>query len=110
MGPRKVKKEILLLLNQDSLEIIEDKLSQYTESDVIGSLFSAICSVDETCKWHGVSSFGFVVSRLAVKDIEAARIIMRRFLWSLNDESGGIGWGAPEAMAEIMLLSDTLFT
>ena len=27
---------------------------------------------------------------------------MRRFLWSLNDESGGIGWGAPEAMAEIM--------
>lgn len=27
---------------------------------------------------------------------------MRRFLWSLNDESGGIGWGAPESMAEIM--------
>ncbi len=27
---------------------------------------------------------------------------MRRFMWSLNDESGGIGWGAPEAMGEIM--------
>jgi len=23
-------------------------------------------------------------------------------MWSLNDESGGIGWGAPEAMGEIM--------
>jgi hypothetical protein len=23
-------------------------------------------------------------------------------MWMLNDESGGIGWGAPEAMAEIM--------
>jgi hypothetical protein len=27
---------------------------------------------------------------------------MRRYIWSLNDESGGIGWGAPEAMAEAM--------
>jgi len=27
-------------------------------------------------------------------------VIMRRLMWSLNDESGGIGWGAPEAMAE----------
>ena len=27
---------------------------------------------------------------------------MRRLMWMLNDESGGIGWGAPEAMAEAM--------
>ena len=39
---------------------------------------------------------------MAEKDMEAARVVMRRFLWSLNDESGGIGWGSPEAMAEIM--------
>jgi hypothetical protein len=42
------------------------------------------------------------MSDLADKNMEAARIVMRRFMWSLNDESGGIGWGAPEAMAEIM--------
>ncbi|MFQ5484424.1 MAG: DVU0298 family protein, partial [Desulfobacterales bacterium] len=40
--------------------------------------------------------------RLAQRDIESARIIMRRLMWHLNDESGGIGWGAPEAMGEIM--------
>jgi hypothetical protein len=45
---------------------------------------------------------GEVVSRLADRHIESARIIMRRFMWNLNDESGGIGWGSPEAMAEIM--------
>jgi hypothetical protein len=33
---------------------------------------------------------------------------MRRFMWSLNDESGGIGWGAPEAMGEIMAVNDRL--
>jgi hypothetical protein len=27
---------------------------------------------------------------------------MRRLLWHLNEESGGIGWGSPEAMGEIM--------
>ena len=45
---------------------------------------------------------GHTVARLAEEDLEAARVVMRRFLWSLNDESGGIGWGAPESMAESM--------
>jgi hypothetical protein len=27
--------------------------------------------------------------------------VMRRLMWNLNDESGGIGWGSPEAMGEI---------
>jgi hypothetical protein len=43
-----------------------------------------------------------VVSELAEHDLESARVIMRRLLWNLNDESGGIGWGSPEAMGEIM--------
>lgn len=59
-------------------------------------------------RWHAVTLFGEVMSRLADKDMEAARIVMRRFLWSLNDESGGIGWGAPEAMAESMYHHDRL--
>ena len=32
----------------------------------------------------------------------------RRLIWSLNDESGGIGWGAPEAMGEILARSEKL--
>jgi hypothetical protein len=39
---------------------------------------------------------------LAEVEMEEARVVMRRFLWSLNDESGGIGWGVPESMAEAM--------
>ena len=45
---------------------------------------------------------GQVVSNLAGSDLESARVVMRRFLWQLNDESGGIGWGCPESMAEAM--------
>jgi hypothetical protein len=45
---------------------------------------------------------GHVVANLADKDLESARVIMRRMIWNLNDESGGIGWGSPEAMGESM--------
>ncbi len=34
--------------------------------------------------------------------MEKARIVLRRIMWNLNDESGGIGWGSPEAMGEIL--------
>jgi HEAT repeat protein len=33
---------------------------------------------------------------------------MRRLMWNLNDESGGIGWGSPEAMGEILACHDGL--
>ena len=45
---------------------------------------------------------GALVFSLAEQDMESARVVMRRLMWNLNDESGGIGWGSPEAMGEIM--------
>ncbi|UCD78020.1 MAG: HEAT repeat domain-containing protein, partial [Desulfobacterales bacterium] len=30
------------------------------------------------------------------------------FIWQLNEESGGIGWGCPESMAEAMALNERL--
>jgi hypothetical protein len=42
--------------------------------------------------------------------MEAARVIMRRLMWNLNDESGGIGWGSPEAMGEILARQEGLAT
>ena len=40
--------------------------------------------------------------------MEKARIVLRRIMWNLNDESGGIGWGSPEAMGEILCQSPQL--
>ncbi len=65
-------------------------------------IFSCLCSCHEQVKWYAVSAMGLVVTTLAEKEMEDARIVMRRFMWMLNDESGGIGWGVPEAMAEVM--------
>ena len=108
MNRRQVKKEIFTLLNEYEPESLTIKLSAYPRIQVINTLFMALCDTNERVRWHAVSCFGELVSRMAEEKIESARIIMRRFLWTLNDESGGIGWGAPEAMAEIMCRSEVL--
>ena len=51
---------------------------------------------------------GLLGARLAEKDVEKARDVMRRLMWMLNDESGSSGWGAPEALAEIMACHEGL--
>jgi hypothetical protein len=109
MKRRAIKKRIFALLEQSSWEEVASGLAEFESQDIIHSLFSALCSTNELCKWHAVSAFGIVVPNIVETDIESARIIMRRFLWSLNDESGGIGWGAPEAMGEVMACSQVLF-
>ncbi|MBU1234844.1 MAG: HEAT repeat domain-containing protein [Proteobacteria bacterium] len=105
---RKIKKQVLAVLAGSNLETIRRELGRYEEHGLVNPLFSALLRPEEMLRWHTVTLFGEVVSRLADKDMEAARIVMRRFLWSLNDESGGIGWGAPEAMAETMYHHDRL--
>jgi HEAT repeat protein len=101
MGIRE-KRRITKLLGSSDIEAVIKELIQLPAARVINPLIGALCSTDETVRWHAVSALGPVVSDLADRDMEAARVVMRRFMWSLNDESGGIGWGSPEAMGEIM--------
>jgi len=102
MGIRALKKEIFSLLSGKDIEQALADIGRFPAKQVINVLFSAICRDDDLLRWHAVSAMGVMVARLAGEEMEEARIIMRRLLWSLNDESGGIGWGAPESMAEIM--------
>ncbi len=108
MNRRTLKKEVLRILATDNISRVDAELANVTPQPLISPLFSAICSVNPRIKWNGIWAMGRGVPQIADQNFEAARIIMRRFLWSLNDESGGIGWGAPEAMAEIMATQDQL--
>lgn len=68
----------------------------------VSALLSLLCHRDEFIRWRAVSATGTVVATLADREMESARVVMRRFMWALNDESGGIGWGIPESMGDIM--------
>lgn len=102
LSSRKIKHRVLELLSHRDLASILQELRQLPAKDTVNVLFSAICREDPHIRWRAISCMGDAVARLAREEMEEARIIMRRLLWSLNDESGGIGWGAPECMAEIM--------
>ncbi|MDK9707849.1 MAG: hypothetical protein OEL83_12440 [Desulforhopalus sp.] len=99
---RSLKEALFTTLAQPDLRVVDRFLESYPPKLLLNALFSALSNPQEQVHWHGVYAFGLIVPTLADENQESGRIIMRRLLWSLNDESGGIGWGAPEAMAEIM--------
>jgi len=104
----KDKRAIQHILRQDNLASILAFLNAMPAVQTVNPLFSGICHTDRAIRWHAIAAMGPSLARLAEDDMEGARVVMRRFMWSLNDESGGIGWGVPEAMAEAMVHHERL--
>jgi hypothetical protein len=102
MSERALKKEIVSLLESHDLAGVLALIQHYNGRRLVNPLVGCLCHREELVKWLAVSALGRVVALLADEDQEAGRVVMRRFMWMLNDESGGIGWGVPEAMAEVM--------
>jgi len=99
---RQIKNRIRQHLQTEPFDNELDEICRLPLKKTISPLFSFLCSTNEQIKWRAVTALGKVVSDLAASDLESARVVMRRFIWHLNDESGGIGWGCPESMAEVM--------
>lgn len=97
-----LRTRIAAFLRSDQPVASVSEWSEVPAQRLINPLLSFLCSTDARVKWRAVTAVGGVVARIAYHDLEAARTIMRRLMWSLNDESGGIGWGAAEAMGESM--------
>ena len=105
---RQLKKEVFKLLMEDDFSNSLIQLTRLPARQVVNPLFSFLHHTDDIVRWHAVSAMGVVTAGLADKNMESARVVMRRLLWNLNDESGGIGWGSPESMGDIMARSDSL--
>ncbi|MEG6503241.1 MULTISPECIES: DVU0298 family protein [unclassified Desulfovibrio] len=73
----------------------------------VGPLFSFLLLGPQTMHRAAVA-LGLVTARLAEKQPEAAKNIIRRLMWHLNEESGNIGWGIPDAFGEILAASPLL--
>jgi len=102
LSRRFLKREVTAKIKELSLEDFLSHIERYPEQALIHSIMACFCSNDPQVKWHAITAFGQVMKRLAEQDMEKARVVMRRCMWMLNDESGGIGWGIPEAFAEAL--------
>lgn len=72
------------------------------------ALLSLTFDASELIRWRAVEAIGKVSGTLAEDDPERVRNFLRRLLWSMNDESGGHGWHAPEAIGEILVNAPSL--
>jgi hypothetical protein len=107
-GMRFLRARVESLLKSGDVASQRDEWLELPSRQVVNYLLSFLFNPVERMKWRAVSALGLVVNRMAEEDLESARNIMRRLMWSLNDESGGIGWGSAETMGEILAMNDTL--
>jgi hypothetical protein len=57
---------------------------------------------DTLVGWRAILAVGHVARALAGTDHDFLRVTVQKLLWTLSDESGGIGWSAPELLGEIV--------
>jgi len=105
---RKTRERVTKILAAPYREAAMALLAQIPDEQLVSHLFSHFYHKNELIKFRSTAAMGTLGMRMAQKDMEKARIILRRIMWNLNDESGGIGWGSPEAMGEILCQSPEL--
>ena len=95
-----MRKIILQALEANDLDAV---VSLALKSRKAMSLLVRLAYDKETLAgWRAIKAAGLVAKALAKTDHEFLRITVRKLLWSLSDESGGIGWSAPELLGEIV--------
>ena len=110
---RDLKRSIRALLAGDDWSIRISELDGVPAGQLPGPLFSLLLDRDELVRWRAVEAFGRAVARmaestLAGEGLERARVVLRQCLWRLNEESGGLGWGIPEALGETLARHERL--
>ena len=100
MNQLEKKKFILHSLESNDLDAV---VSLIRENRKALSLLIRMAYDKETLVgWRAIKTVGLVAQALVEIDSEFLRITIRKLLWSLSDESGGIGWAAPELLGEIV--------
>lgn len=105
---RKVKKKVRSILGECNRTEALNRLKEIPDAQLTGHLFSHFYHMNELIKLRSSTAMGELALRISGNSMEKARIILRRIMWNLNDESGGIGWGSPEGMGEILAKSPEL--
>jgi hypothetical protein len=97
----KIKETLREILSRGDYDSLVRMASEHG-GKITNGLMGFLSDPDEGRKWQAVKAIGLVTARLFALDPERARKVIRQLIWNLNDESGGIGWGMPEAFGEIL--------
>ena len=81
-----------------------DAVSRWAEGEpqAVGVLQRLLFDADEVVAWRAVEALGRVAAVLARRGAEPARELVRRALWLMNDESGGLLWSGPQVIGAVL--------
>jgi hypothetical protein len=102
-----MKRALRRLLEEYRLDEVADMASRAKR--VLGQLVTLTFHPEPQMGWRAVEAMGVAAARIAEDDPVSVRQHLRRLHWLLSEESGGICWRAPEAMAEIVRRRPDLF-
>jgi len=79
-------------------------LVKMAESDagISRALMSLLFDKERLICWRAAEGLGLVCGMEYDRDKEGVRQILRRLFWTMNDESGNLGWYSPQAIGEIL--------
>lgn len=103
---RELKKRFKKLLESEDWRATLPEIVAEGKSG-LGALFSFLL-LDPLMRHRAAVAIGATTASLALMDPEAAKNVCRRFMWHMNEDSGNIGWGIPEAFAETLAASASL--
>ena len=93
------KNIILRSIEANDLRRIADLAKQ--DRKVISHLIRLAYDKETLGGWRAIMATGQAAAEMVATDLDALRETCRKLIWSLSDESGGIGWAAPEILGEI---------
>ncbi len=97
-----VREQVVTLLLQKNYDLLIALCRK--ERSAWKALQRNLYSTDENVVWPTVESLAMVMKEWWNDgEDERVREYIRGLFWSLNDESGGIGWNAPQTIAEIVV-------
>ncbi|MHB1389731.1 MAG: DVU0298 family protein [Thermoleophilia bacterium] len=76
---------------------------------VFGKLISFAFDKEDVLCWHAVAAMEVCAAAVAGIDVSRVRNVVQRLIWSAREESGGMGWSAPELLAQIACASPRQF-
>lgn len=81
-----------------------------TDKGVIRQTISLAYDKEDPMTWRAIEAIGFIAGALSVERIDIIKDTIRRLLWSMSEESGGIGWSSAEMLGEIIKANPDEFT
>jgi hypothetical protein len=105
---RDMKHSLLAALEGNDLEAIQ--ALALANRTVLSMLVRLAYDKTSLVGWRAITAIGVVSTLFVRNNYDFLRDTIRKLLWSLSDESGGIGWSAPEILGEIVCADPRKFS